>query len=73
MSNQVKSFNGVAIGNIKNINGLTDANIKNINGQTFTGSIPPDAFTITNYTFNGSRSWGPQMAWEPETNTLVVV
>ena len=26
MSNQVKSFNGVAIGNIKNINGLTDAN-----------------------------------------------
>ena len=73
MSNQVKSFNGVAIGNIKNINGLTDANIKNINGQTFTGSIPPDAFTITNYTFNGSRSWGTQMAWDPDTNTLVVV
>jgi len=73
MSNQVKSFNGVAIGDIKNINGLTDANIKNINGQTFTGSVPPDAFTITNNQFNGNRSWGTQMAWCQETNTLVVV
>ena len=73
MANQVKSFNGVAIGNIKNINGLTDANIKNINGQEFTGSIPPDAFAITNYTFNTNRSWGTQMAWCQETDTLVVV
>tara|TARA_R100001509_G_scaffold121333_1_gene75401 strand:- start:334 stop:1767 length:1434 start_codon:yes stop_codon:yes gene_type:complete len=73
MSNQVKSFNGVAIGNIKNINGLTDANIKNINGQTFTGSVPPDAFTINNAQFNGNRSWGTQMAWCQETDTLVVL
>ena len=73
MANQVKSFNGVAIGNIKNINGLTDANIKNINGQEFTGTIPPDGFTVTNYQFDSNRVWGSDLAWDPDTDTLCVL
>ena len=72
MSNEVKSINGITLGNIKNLNGQTDSDIKNVNGQTFVSAIPPDAFTITNYQFNGARSWATAMAWCKETDTLVV-
>ena len=73
MSNQVKSFNGVAIGDIKNINGLTDANIKNLNGQEFTGSIPGSKISITNQEFASGRVWGSDVTWDPDTDTLVAL
>ena len=73
MANEVKNVNGVAITNIKNINAQTDANIKNFNGQEFTGTVGPTAFTVTNYQFNSGRSWGTELAWDPDTDTLIVM
>ena len=83
MANEVKNVNGVAITNIKNINAQTDANIKNFNGQEFTGSTDAQLVTFATQDtsgsaidsgtgFNTSRSEGTSLAFDPDTNQVIV-
>ena len=83
MANQVKQFNGVDIGDIKEINGLADANLKNLNDQEFQGSTDAqyvsfstqeaDGTAIDSGTgFNTNRSEGTSLAFDPDTNQVIV-
>ena len=83
MANQVKQFNGVDIGDIKEINGLADANLKNLNDQEFQGSTDAQYVTFATQDtsgtaidggtgFNTNRSFGTSLAFDPDTNQVIV-
>ena len=83
MANQVKQFNGVDIGDIKEINGLADANLKNLNDQEFQGSTDAQYVSFSTQDtggtaidrgtgFNTNRSEGTSLAFDPDTNQVIV-
>lgn len=73
MGNEIAEFNGVAFGDIAKVNGVAEGDITHINGMDLVSAVGPTAFTVTNYTFNGERSWGTELAWDPDTDTLIVL
>ena len=73
MGNEIAKVNGVAFGDIAKVNGVAEGDITHINGMDLVSAVAPEAFTITNNQYNDARSWGTQMAWCQETDTLVVV
>jgi hypothetical protein len=73
MANQIDKINTIALASIEKVNTLTDANIEKINTLEFTGTVDPNKITITNQQFNNDRSWGAELAWDPDTDTLIVM